>query len=219
MTQRTSTQRTSSQRTSNQRAVAKLRTREALLDAALVVMAQHGYHGSRLDVIAKEAGHTTGAVYASFTGKDDLFAVLANRETSRFVDALGDAALSLAGSVEDRTRRVISAYLAYLEARPEFFAIAFELSARARHDDGMRGVYAEQRALITAALAMMLEEGARASDRELVLPARQIATVLEAVGEGIALRYLAEPEGITPSDFEGVLQVFAEALTRPVSSR
>lgn len=213
MTQRTSIQPT------NQRTAAKLRTREALLDAALVVMAQQGYHGARLDAIAKAAGHTTGAVYSSFAGKDELFAVLANRETSRFVGALGDAALSRAGSVEDRTRRVISAYLAYLEARPEFFAIAFELSARAWHDDGMRAVYAEQRALITAALVMMLEEGARASNRELVLPARQIATVLEAVGEGIALRYLAEPEGITPSDFEGVLQVFAEAVTRPVSSR
>lgn len=202
--------------TTNQRTEAKLRTREALLDAALEVMAQHGYHGARLDLIARQAGHTTGAVYASFTGKDDLFAVLANRETSRFLAALGEAALSVGGSVEERARRVISAYLAYLEARPEFFAIAFELSARARHDDGMRGLYAEQRALITAALAMMLEEGARASDRALVLPASQIATVLEAVGEGIALRYLADPGAITPSDFEGVLEVFAQALTAPL---
>jgi AcrR family transcriptional regulator len=201
----------------SQRTEAKLRTREALLDAALVVMAQHGYHGARLDAIAKEAGHTTGAVYASFSGKDDLFAVLANRETTRFVSVLGAAALTEEGSVEDRTRRVISAYLAYLEERPEFFAVALELNGRARHDDGMRAVYAEQRALISHALALMLEEGARASDRELVLPASQIATVLEAVGEGIALRYLAEPGAITPSDFEGVLQVFAEALTRPVS--
>lgn len=206
------------QATSNQRAEAKLRTREALLDAALEVMAQRGYHGARLDVIARRAGHTTGAVYASFSGKDDLFAVLANRETSRFLGVLGDAAMSVDGSIEERTRRVIGAYLDYLEARPAFFAIAFELSARARHDDGMRGLYAEQRALITAALALMLEEGARASGRELVLPASTIATVLEAVGEGIALRYLAEPGAITPSAFDSVLQVLAENLTRPVSS-
>lgn len=206
------------QATSNQRTEAKLRTREALLDAALVVMAKHGYHGARLDEIARRAGHTTGAVYASFSGKDDLFAVLANREAARFVSVLGAAALSEEGSVVDRTRRVIAAYLAYLEERPEFFAVALELSARARHDAHMRAVYAEQRALITHAMALVLEQGARSSESELVLPAMQIATVLEAVGEGIALRHLAEPGAITPSDLENVLQVFAEALTRPISS-
>src|SRR5687767_12383789 len=52
------------------------RTRERLLDAAAEVFAERGFAGASIDEIAVRAGHTKGAVYSNFEGKDDLFLAL-----------------------------------------------------------------------------------------------------------------------------------------------
>src|SRR5438477_300553 len=48
-------------------------TRQHLLDAAAIVFARNGFHGSTLDEVAATAGFTKGAVYSNFKNKDDLF--------------------------------------------------------------------------------------------------------------------------------------------------
>jgi tRNA-Thr(GGU) m(6)t(6)A37 methyltransferase TsaA len=45
---------------------------EALLEAAFRVFATQGYHATRLEEVAEEAGLTKGAIYYHFKGKDDL---------------------------------------------------------------------------------------------------------------------------------------------------
>jgi AcrR family transcriptional regulator len=69
-------------------------TREHLLQAAAVVFARNGFHGSSLDEVAAAAGFTKGAVYSNFKSKEDLFvAVLDHRiqtQVGAFMDALGD---------------------------------------------------------------------------------------------------------------------------------
>ena len=71
------------------RAQRKEMTRELLLDAAIEVFAEKGYHGASLDDVAEAAGFTKGAVYSNFTRKADLFRALLERETSRRNAALG----------------------------------------------------------------------------------------------------------------------------------
>lgn len=46
--------------------------REQLIEAAARVFARHGYDGTRIQDIVREAGFTTGAVYGRFSGKDEL---------------------------------------------------------------------------------------------------------------------------------------------------
>ena len=57
----------------NQRAMAKQRTREKILAAAADLFATRGYEGATIRDIAKGAGMSTGAVFASFADKSDLF--------------------------------------------------------------------------------------------------------------------------------------------------
>lgn len=59
-------------------------TRETLVAAARAVFAEAGYHAASLDVIAREAGYSKGAVYSNFAGKADLFLAVmdANLEDS-----------------------------------------------------------------------------------------------------------------------------------------
>ena len=58
-------------------------TRQHLLDAAAIVFARDGFHGSTLDDVAATAGFTKGAVYSNFKSKDELFLALLDERIER----------------------------------------------------------------------------------------------------------------------------------------
>jgi AcrR family transcriptional regulator len=58
-------------------------TRQHLLDAAAIVFARNGFHGSTLDEVATTAGFSKGAVYSNFKSKDDLFLALLDDRIDR----------------------------------------------------------------------------------------------------------------------------------------
>ncbi len=55
------------------RALAKQRTRERVLSAARRLFTERGYEGATIRDIAQAAGMSTGAVFASFSDKSELF--------------------------------------------------------------------------------------------------------------------------------------------------
>src|SRR5438876_576378 len=61
----------------------KADTRLRLLAAAEAVFARRGFHGASVDEIAREAGATTGALYANFAGKEDRFLQLFDHAIAR----------------------------------------------------------------------------------------------------------------------------------------
>ncbi len=61
------------------------RTRRRLLDAGLVVLPARGYHDTRVDDIADEAGLSHGSFYRYFDNKDDFFQALAEPAAARAV--------------------------------------------------------------------------------------------------------------------------------------
>lgn len=61
-------------------------TRQALLDAAKAVLPRRGYHDTRVDDIAEEAGVSHGTFYRYFDNTDDLFHVLAQETVSELVE-------------------------------------------------------------------------------------------------------------------------------------
>jgi AcrR family transcriptional regulator len=81
----------------NQRALAKLRTREKILAAAKALFAEHGYEAATIRDIARQAGMSTGAVFASFTDKSDLFTEIAETEQAELNAAMRAAAGDLTG--------------------------------------------------------------------------------------------------------------------------
>ena len=84
------------QRTS-QRALAKLRTRDKILAAAKALFAERGYEAATIRDIARSAGMSTGAVFASFTDKSDLFTEIAETEQHELNEAMRAAAGELTG--------------------------------------------------------------------------------------------------------------------------
>ena len=66
-------------------------TRDRLLDAAARVFLESGYDGARVADIAREAGVTTGAIYAHFRDKADL---LVKALAARGVERVGEVLLN-----------------------------------------------------------------------------------------------------------------------------
>ena len=73
------------------RAQRKARTREDLLDAAMTLFCDGGFHGTTLDQVAAAAGYTKGAVYSNFASKEDLFFALYERRVEESVPRLREA--------------------------------------------------------------------------------------------------------------------------------
>jgi AcrR family transcriptional regulator len=65
------------------RAEAKARTRQRLLDSAARIFAEKGFGGATLEEIAESAGYSTGAMYANFGNKDQLFMEVVAAHRSR----------------------------------------------------------------------------------------------------------------------------------------
>lgn len=65
-------------------------TRERLLDAAFELYAEQGVHATPVEQVCERAGFTRGAFYSNFSTKEELFAALMDRQSTRYLDALND---------------------------------------------------------------------------------------------------------------------------------
>ena len=70
-------------RTRLTRAESRQRTRDQLIDSAVKVFAERGYHAASVDEIAEDAGFSKGAVYANFPTKEQLFLAVMDRQQQR----------------------------------------------------------------------------------------------------------------------------------------
>jgi AcrR family transcriptional regulator len=73
------------------RAQSKLKTRRRVLDAARQLFMERGYEAATIRDIASEAGLSTGAVFASFVDKTDLFNAVMAEDFQRQVEHLREA--------------------------------------------------------------------------------------------------------------------------------
>jgi len=76
----------------NRRQAAKVRTRQKVLDAARALFAERGYEPATIRDIAKGAGMSTGAVFANFQDKAELFEAVLSEDLAKLAETLKVAA-------------------------------------------------------------------------------------------------------------------------------
>ena len=84
-------------------------TSEAVLDVALTLFAQRGYHGTALSQIAEELGIRTPSLYHHMRSKHELLYTIVDRTTAGVLDDFTKATAGLTDPVE----RLRAATLAY----------------------------------------------------------------------------------------------------------
>lgn len=94
----------------NRRQAAKVRTRQKVLDAARALFAERGYDPATIRDIAKGAGMSTGAVFANFQDKAELFEAVLADDMARMTETLkAGAGEDVSGAVRGRLVDALSA--------------------------------------------------------------------------------------------------------------
>jgi AcrR family transcriptional regulator len=99
--------------------------REALLDAAIHLIAEAGPTGFTLREVARRAGVSHNAPYRHFRDKDELIAAVAAQGFRELNQAMLDSAEGQPTAL-DRLQRAGWAYVAFALRRPEHFTIMFD---------------------------------------------------------------------------------------------
>ena len=106
----------------NRRQAAKVRTRQKVLDAARDLFAERGYEPATIRDIAKGAGMSTGAVFANFQDKAELFEAVLTEDMAGLAETMKNGAGD--GSTRDRLVNALSAgYHGSIDQLPLFQAI------------------------------------------------------------------------------------------------
>ena len=187
--------------------------RARLLGAAGKLIAARGYRGASVDGIAAEAGFSKGAVYWHFESKEDLLHTLIEERVRERMEGLLDR-LSEGPAAIDAGRDVGDRYMGLLTEDRELVLLMVEYWSMAVRDPELADRYAERQAQWRKALASGLAaRQARLGAAEVGIPTIRAATAFLALGSGLAMESLIDPDSVPPDLFgEIVGLVFQGAL-------
>src|SRR5438132_9482364 len=96
--------------------------RARIIDAAIKVFAERGFHTATVAEIARAAGVADGTIYLYFKSKDDLLLRLFDEKMTALLAEVRDA---LAGepTAPEKLRRFIQLHLALVERSPELASV------------------------------------------------------------------------------------------------
>jgi AcrR family transcriptional regulator len=73
------------------RAKSKERNRQKILESAMNLFRERGFEAATLRDIAKDAGLSTGALFANFNDKNEIFVTVVEAENARVIDVMRDS--------------------------------------------------------------------------------------------------------------------------------
>jgi AcrR family transcriptional regulator len=99
-----------------------LRRSEEIIDAAALVFAERGYHGTSTQAIADVLGMRQASLYYYFPSKEAALELVCIRGTDGFVEG-AEAVVESAGDPLDKLSRLIAAHLAPIETRRDYVKV------------------------------------------------------------------------------------------------
>lgn len=193
------------------RAEQRERTRSAVLTAAAEVFPRRGYHRPSVDEIAAAAGLTSGAVYSNFDSKAGLFLAMYEVEMNRWVTELR-AVVSEAPTVSERSESAVAQWLRYLREQRDWFVLFVEFWGHAVGEPALRDRFASQYARLRLAIAEVIEASAEEMGIRLPLASEELGLAVNALGNGLLLDKLLEPDAVPDELFRRVLDLLFEGV-------
>ena len=173
------------------RAMAKQQTREKVLQAAREMFIERGYEGATIRDIAGAAGMSTGAVFASFTDKPELFDAILSEDFAALFDPMRDAAATAPTAREALVAMFSAAYRAHTAQLPLIQAALAASWTRTPEAEQLRR---ESLRPLRALVMEVLERGVERGELTRRFDLRLVSDVLWDL-------YLA---GYRPAAFEGL---------------
>lgn len=163
-----------------------------ILRAVRILLAQNGYMGTTITLVAKNAGVSRGLLHYYFKNKDEMLATVIKENmavSTRLIRKVFDThhtAEDLAGGIARLLQNV-------MENDPDFFHLFFEGFAVARHsrivNKELSGLYGKFR----KALENCLHDACRKQIITPDLPLPALAAIITGIIDGMGLQLLTEP--------------------------
>jgi AcrR family transcriptional regulator len=164
--------------------------------SAADVFARRGFHAASVDEIAENAGFSVGALYSNFERKEDLLLAAIEQNMSDWTRLFADRFRG-AEKLRDQARAIADAWISALSAEPEPFLLWIELWAYVVRNDRLRDELAQRSRAIRHLFTSMITDGAEQAG--VGLPdglAEELGAVFDALGLGLAVRRLLDPEAV-----------------------
>lgn len=182
------------------------RTRAALVEATLAIIAERGLAAVSLEEIAARAGVTKGAIYSNYRSKGELLWAAVDQ---RRLHLTSEIVPSDARSTSRAVARGLIAQFPQAEREAAFYS---ELQSYIRTDPELR---AQQAAQQKAQFDDMARQLAAGFGEELALPPRVMALAVQALLLGFTAQWERTPDEVT----EDVVTAAFEALSLGATKR
>ncbi|MGH2834095.1 MAG: TetR/AcrR family transcriptional regulator [Solirubrobacteraceae bacterium] len=187
------------------------RTRRALIEAAAEVFAREGFAAARVEEIAERAHLTTGALYAHFQSKQGLFLAVFDEFAAMRVQEVKHS------STDGETGTLTPAagadqWMGRLDEAPWRFWLHLEFAHYASRDPELRERFALSTSAVRLAIQQVIEAHAARNDLEIPISAQWLATVIRALGMGLSLERLTDPEAVPAEMFGQAVELLVSLL-------
>ncbi|PVZ10950.1 TetR/AcrR family transcriptional regulator [Actinomycetospora cinnamomea] len=166
--------------------------RRQVLDAAVAVFSEEGFHGASMEAVAARAGVSKPLVYAHGGSKEELFAACLHREADRLLRSVQSAAGEPGDEPLVRLRRALRAFFHALTSRRDGWTVLWRQASTgpfAGEVDALRRRIVDQAADLVA--------GGLGLPRGAVVP---YAHTLVGAAEGLAQWWLTSDDALDRTD-------------------
>ncbi len=164
-----------------------------IVEAMRSSVARRGTAGSTFDHVSREAGVSRGLLHYYFGTKEQLLVEAVRRDCELRMELL-ERRLSTAQSADDFIDLMAQNLQETVRDDPDFVTLVFELFTLSRRNADIAAEYAELMRRTREQVAGMLATAQREGILSLHAEAEAVAEILFSLGDGFALRMLAEPE-------------------------
>ncbi len=188
-------------------------TTSALFAAAAETFAERGFEVATMDEIAERAGLSKGALYYRFKTKEDLFLALLDQRCSAYLEHLERPA----DAVDSSTAEWAPLATMFLRVAREgtWPRLFFEFVSYSSRSARARRELVKRTRALRGAMKRMIEAQAAQASADLPVSAADIALALTALGNGLALERLADPQTVPDRAFVELPALIIGAATAP----
>lgn len=170
-----------------------------ILQAAMELLVEKGYHETAMEEIAARVGISKGAVYLHFPSKEDLVAALFERGARAFTGVLNET-LSAPGSPREKLGALVEQIYGAMGTRFQLMSAALRsselLSLLAARHDAMAALWEEP----SRRVAAVIDEGKRRGEFDPHLPTPLAVALLWSLLSPRGYQQLTARDGMAPED-------------------
>ncbi|HEX2071597.1 MAG TPA: TetR/AcrR family transcriptional regulator [Thermoleophilaceae bacterium] len=173
---------------------------QRIVEAMRASVGKRGAAGSTFDVVAREAGVSRGLLHYYFGSKERLMVEVVRSDCDQRVAALEEN-LATATSADEFVAFLVQTLEAFLSDEPSQ-AVLYEMLSASRRSEEIRAelaeLYRRWRGQLAVALHDKQEEGVVSLDAE----PETVAALLFALGDGMGLQVISDPQWDSAPAFE-----------------